>query len=80
MNILSYVDFEKLCHVIEYFPQLNKNIGGKTLIPLSRQVQEPLNGKKNNEFGSSVSKINTRTYHNLKMVLKKSVETLFLKE
>ena len=27
MNILSYVDFEKLCHVIKYFPQLNLHFG-----------------------------------------------------
>ena len=26
MNILSYVDFEKLCHVIKYFPQLNQKL------------------------------------------------------
>ena len=24
MNIPSYVDFSKLCHVIKYFPELNK--------------------------------------------------------
>ena len=27
INILSYVDFEKMCHVIKYFPVLNQKIG-----------------------------------------------------
>ena len=27
MNILSDVDFSKLCHAIKYFPQLNQNFG-----------------------------------------------------
>ena len=27
MNILSYVDFSKLCHVIKYFTELNQKFG-----------------------------------------------------
>ena len=27
MNILSYVDFSKLCHVIKYFTELNQKNG-----------------------------------------------------
>ena len=46
MNILSYVDSEKLCHVIKYFTQLNQKMGKKTLLFLSHQFEEPLNGEK----------------------------------
>ena len=45
INILSYVDFAKLCHKINYFPQSNQNFGEKTLTSLSHQFQEPLNYK-----------------------------------
>ena len=35
-NILSYVDFSKLCHVITYFTKLNKTFGQEDItFPLS---------------------------------------------
>ena len=47
MNILSYVDFAKLCRVINFFPELNQTLEKMLLLSLSHQVQEPLNGEKN---------------------------------
>ena len=42
MNILSYVDFAKLCVVIKYFPQFNRKIGKEdmsfTLLSISRVI------------------------------------------
>ena len=38
-SILSYVDFSNLCHVIKYFPELNKKLGKKKSIFLYPQVQ-----------------------------------------
>ena len=36
INILSYVNFSKLCHVIQYFLELNKKIGQEDInLPLS---------------------------------------------
>ena len=36
MDILSYVDFEKMCMVIKYFPWLNQKIGEEDIIlPIS---------------------------------------------
>ena len=32
MNIFSYVDSSKLCHVINNFPDLNQNIGQEDII------------------------------------------------
>ena len=35
-NILSHVDFAKLCQVIKYFPQLNPNFGKEDIaFPIS---------------------------------------------
>ena len=44
MNILSYVNFVKLCRVIKYFPKLNKILGNKISLFLFHKVQEPING------------------------------------
>ena len=40
MNILSYVDFSKLLHVIKYFPELNQKFGqeGITFLPYSSSI------------------------------------------
>ena len=64
INIMSYVDFAKLCHVIECFSELDIFLGKKTLLVLPNQFKEPFNGEKYlNEFESGLSKIDTRTYH-----------------
>ena len=35
-NILSYVDFSKVCHVITYFPELNQKFGQEDItFPIS---------------------------------------------
>ena len=67
VNILSYVDFEKLYHVINYFPELNEEIEKKDIIvPLSSSSRAIKWGKKFlHEFESSVDQIDTRTYHDL---------------
>ena len=44
MNILSYVDFSKLCHVIKYLPQSNQIFGKEDINSPISKVQEPLNG------------------------------------
>ena len=44
MNILIYVAFSKMCHVINFFPELNQKLGKKKLLFLFHQVQEPFNG------------------------------------
>ena len=43
-NIISYVDFSKICHVINCFPDLKKKLEKTILLLLSHQVQEPLDG------------------------------------
>ena len=36
LNILSYVDYSKMCHVIKYFTELNQNFGQEDItFPLS---------------------------------------------
>ena len=47
MNILSYVDFSKLCHAIKYFTELNQKFGQEDITFLDPQVQSPLNVKIN---------------------------------
>ena len=40
-NILSYVDFSKICDVIKSFPELKENIGKEdTTFPLSSTSRE----------------------------------------
>ena len=31
INILSHVDFSKMCHLIQYFPELNQKIGQENI-------------------------------------------------
>ena len=65
MDILSHVDIEKLYHVINYFPELNKEIEKKdNIVPLSSSSRAIKWGKKFlHEFESGVDQIYTRTYH-----------------
>ena len=43
MNIWSYVNFSQLCHVINYFPESNQNIGQEditfNLLSSSRAIE-----------------------------------------
>ena len=78
MNILSYDDFAKLCHLIMYFRQLNQNYGKRTLFFLSHQFQEPLNVRRNLiESESGLFKTDTKIYHDF-TIDNFSVETTFL--
>ena len=70
---LSCVDFSKLCHVIKYFPGLNKNLVKKILLSLSIQVQDTLNGEINTLFNLNHMSIKwvkscTITSHSIKYI------------
>ena len=63
MNILSCVDFVKLCHTIKYFRQLNQNFGKEyinlSLSSCSRNIRQR---KNHNDFELGFSNIDTRMY------------------
>ena len=64
MNILSYVDSEKLCNINNFFLNWIKKLWKKVLISLSNQFQETFNGKVyHHEIESCVEQIDTRTHH-----------------
>ena len=46
-NILSCVHLSKICHIITNFLELNQKVGQEDITFPTRQVQEPLSGKKN---------------------------------